>query len=183
MAQWADIVAVLVDQLQLPQFDVLGMSSGAPYSYAIGYKFPRKVRNVYIFSGTPALYDESVLSHWPYPVDRNAGMAELQKLARELFFSNLSAEDLKNEAIRDSMANDCFGIAQDLKLRCQDWGFSLQEVKARVYMQHSRADEAVPFITAELTSKLLPNCTLAIRETGVHFSPEALDDFIRTTVS
>jgi len=99
-----------------------------------------------------------------------------------LFFSNLSAEDLKKNDIRDSMAHNCFGIAQDLKLRCQDWGFGLSDVKARVYMQHSRSDEAVPFMTAELTSKLLPNCTFEIRENGVHFSEEALDDFIRTTV-
>ena len=182
MAEWADLVAVLVDRLKLPQFDVLGMSSGAPYSYAIGYKFSGKARNIYIFSGTPALYDESVLSYWPYPVDRNAGMAELQKLAHDLFFSNLPAEDLKKNDIRDSMAHNCFGIAQDLKLRCQDWGFGLPEVKARVYMQHSRSDEAVPFMTAELTSKLLPNCTFEIRENGVHFSEEALDDFIRTTM-
>lgn len=68
IAEWGEIVSVLVDDLGLTQCDVLGMSSGALYSYAIGYKIPGKVRNIYIFSGTPALYDNTVLAYWPYPV-------------------------------------------------------------------------------------------------------------------
>ena len=158
------------------------MSSGAPYAYALGYKFPQQVRNLYIFSGTPALYDKTVLAHWPYPANQEATLPELEQLAHELFFSNLSAADLENKAIQDSMMNHGFGIAQDLQLRCRDWGFSLSEVRAKVFMQHSRTDESVPFITAELTSRLLPNCILDIRDSGAHFSDEALDDFIRTTM-
>jgi hypothetical protein len=41
----------------------------------------------------------------------------------------------------------------------------------------------VPLITAEMTSKLLPNCKFEIRENDVHFSKEVLDDFIRTAMA
>src|SRR3972149_4553555 len=102
------------------------MSSGAPYSYAIGNKLP-KVRNIFIFSGTPALYDERVLLLWPYEVKKDASMIELERSAKEIFFSNVSQEDLLRNDIKDSMMNNCFGIAQDLKLRCMDWGFDLSE--------------------------------------------------------
>ncbi len=129
MAEWGEIVAVLVDELKLSQFDVLGMSSGAPYSYAIGYQMPDQVRNLFIFSGTPALYDDQILSCWPYPVNKNASMSELEKLAHDLFFANVSGEDAQRPDIRDSMMNHCFGIAQDFKLRCNDWGFRLSDVK------------------------------------------------------
>ncbi len=183
IAEWADIVSILIDELKLSHFDILGMSSGAPYSYSIGYKFPDKVRNIYIFSGIPALYDEKILSLWPYEVKKNAAIAEMEKLAYELFFSNLSKEDLTKNDIKDSMMNNCFGIAQDLKLRCMDWGFSLSNVTENVYMRHSKSDNAVPFITAEMTSKLLPNCKFEIRENDVHFSNEVLDDFIRTVMA
>ena len=178
MAEWGDIVAILVEALDLEQVDVLGVSSGAPYSYAIGYKLPGKVRNVFILSGTPALYDDAILALWPYPVDRKAALAELQTLARELFFSGLSEEELARNDVRDSMMNDCFGIAQDVRLRCVDWGFRLSEVKADVYMQHSRLDNQVPFVTAEMTARLLPNCRFEGRESGEHFSSQVLDDFI-----
>jgi len=36
IGEWGDIVSALVAELNLSHFDVLGMSSGAPYSYAIG---------------------------------------------------------------------------------------------------------------------------------------------------
>jgi hypothetical protein len=35
-----------VDELKISQFDVLGISSGAPYSYAIGYKLPVKAQDI-----------------------------------------------------------------------------------------------------------------------------------------
>jgi len=178
MSEWGDTVALLVDELHLAHVDVLGISSGAPYSYAIGYKLPHKVRNIFILSGTPALYDDGILAFWPYPVNRNAAVAELQALARDLFFSHLSEDDLSRNDVRDSMMNNCFGIAQDLRLRCIDWGFSLSDVSAYVYMQHSRLDDQVPFITAEMTSRLLPNCRLEASEDGEHFSSEILDRFI-----
>ena len=182
IAEWADVVAVVVDQLGLSQFDLLGMSSGAPYTYSIAHHFPQRVRNVYIFSGIPALCDETILRHWPYPVNKNANIAELEKLAHDLFFTDLSEEDLKQNAAKDSMMNNCFGIAQDLRLRCRGWGFDLSEVNARVYMQHSRWDTGVPLVTAELTARLLPNCSLEVTDTDVHFSEAALDEFIRSVI-
>jgi pimeloyl-ACP methyl ester carboxylesterase len=179
MAEWGEIVSGLVDELEISQFDILGMSSGAPYSYSIGYKLPDKVRNIFIFSGIPALYDDRVLSLWPYPMNRQAGISELKKLAKELFFSNVSPEDLQKADIKDSMRNECFGIAQDLKLRCLDWGFDLSEVKAQVSMQHSLEDNLA---AAELTAQWLPNCQLEVRENGGHFSEELLDAFIKKTM-
>ena len=182
LAEWGEIVASLVDELELAQFDVLGMSSGAPYGYAIARRLPERVRAVFIFSGTPALYDERVQALWPYPLDRQAGLPGLQKLASEIFFPNLSPEDLQRNDIRDSMMYNCFGIAQDLQLRCRDWGFDLSEVKAKVYMQHGLQDDQVPVRTAEITAQLLPYCTLEIRKDGEHFTDELLDDFIKKTM-
>jgi hypothetical protein len=46
-------------------------------------------------------------------------------------------------------------------------------------MQHSKADNLA---AVEITSKLLPNCHLEIRETGEHFSSELLDRFIKATI-
>jgi pimeloyl-ACP methyl ester carboxylesterase len=183
VAEWGEIVAELVNALGLARFDVFGISSGAPYSYAIGCRLSDRVRNIFILSGTPALFDDAVLSCWPYPVNRDASLADLQALAYDLFFAHLSKEDLATNAIRDSLANACFGIALDLKIRCQDWGFPLSAVPAKVMMRHSRSDGSVPLITAELTSRMLPNCQFEIRENDEHFSQEVLDDFVETVTN
>jgi pimeloyl-ACP methyl ester carboxylesterase len=182
MAEWGDIIALLVDTLNITQCDVLGMSSGAPYSYAIGRTLSKKVRNIFIFSGIPALYDERILALWPYEVRTHAHITDLEKLSKELFFSNLSTEDLLRNDIRDSMMHDCFGIAQDLKLRCVDWGFDLSEIRMPVYMQHSMQDTEVPFHTAEITATLLPRCLFDVRKSGGHFSDALLDDFIQMSM-
>lgn len=181
ISEWGLIVSTLVDHLKLTQFDVLGISSGAPYSYSIGYQMPEQTRNIFILSGIPALYDPQILAHWPYPVTRNASIAEMQKLAHEIFFPSITPEDLENEDVQDSMKNDCFGIAQDLRIRCMDWGFTCAKVRPRVIMRHSRSDES--FAAAEVTSKLLPNCRFEIRENDPHFSQAVLDDFIQTVMA
>jgi pimeloyl-ACP methyl ester carboxylesterase len=183
MAEYGDVVSALVEKLAISQFDVLGMSSGAPYSYALGYKLAPKVRNIFIFSGTPALYNQDVVSLWPYAITPGATIGELTKVAREVFFSNLSKEDLQRDDIIDSMQHYCFGVAQDLKLRCNDWGFTLTEVPGKVYMQHCKEDNNVPFRTAEITASLLPNCQFTSVEKGGHFSPEALRDFIHNVMA
>ena len=178
IAEWGKIVSVLVDILGLSQFDILGISSGAPYSYSIGYTLQDKVRRIFIFSGTPALYDDRVLALWPYPIKKNASIPEMQIVAKEVFFSNIRKEDMTRNDIRDSMMHDGFGIAQDLRIRCMDWGFKLSDMKSAVYMEHSRTDRDVPFVTAEMTAKLLPNCRMEARE-GDHFSEETLMQFIK----
>jgi pimeloyl-ACP methyl ester carboxylesterase len=183
MAEWAELVRAVVGGLGLAQFDVLGISSGAPYSYAIGNGFPGQARNLYILSGTPALFDAAVLAHWPYPVTPDASIADLQQLAHDLFFAHLSPEDRQSPDIRDSMNNGAFGIAQDFRLRCRGWGFALAAVTQPVFMRHSRADGSVPLVTAELTARQLANCTLEVREADDHFSPAILDDFLRTVVA
>jgi pimeloyl-ACP methyl ester carboxylesterase len=181
IAEWGKIVSILDEKLGLSQFDILGISSGAPYSYSIGYKLQDRVRNIYIFSGTPALFDDRVLELWPYPIKKNASITEMQKVAKDVFFSNVTKADMKKNDIRDSMMNDCFGIAQDLRIRCMDWGFPLSEIRSAVYMEHSRTDKDVPFDTAEMTAKMLPKCQMEVRE-GNHFSEEILAQFIKNVM-
>jgi pimeloyl-ACP methyl ester carboxylesterase len=177
IGEWGKFVSALVDHLGLTQFDVLGMSSGAPYAYAIGNRFPLQARNLYIYSGIPAMYDDAILKFWPFEVKKNASLGEMQKLAKGLFFSNLAAEDLARSDTRDSMANGGFGIAQDFRLRVMDWGFKLEDLKQPVIMRHARYDTGVPFVTAEMTSKLIQKCELIIEDSDVHFSTDSLADF------
>lgn len=180
--EWGDIVAKVIEKLKLSYFDVLGISSGAPYGYSIGYKFPDKVNNIFIFSGVPALYHEEVATAWPYEIKKNARLSELQALAYHIFFSEMSEEALLFNDVRDSKNHNCFGIALDLKIRCEDWGFVLPELKSKVYMEHSLRDDQIPYKTAKITSELLNHCQLITREADGHFSREMLDSFIETTI-
>jgi pimeloyl-ACP methyl ester carboxylesterase len=182
ISEWGEIISVIIKELKLNKFDVLGMSSGAPYSYAIGYKHPEKVRNIYVYSGTPALYDKVIQSKWPYEIAKDKDINEFKKIAYSIFFLDLKEDVKKNNDIKDSMMNDCFGVALDLKIRFMDWGFTLSDVKSAVFMQHSRIDDTVPKALAERTAQLLPDCKLKIVEDEPHFSNETLNKFIKNTI-
>jgi pimeloyl-ACP methyl ester carboxylesterase len=180
IGEWGEIVSTLVDRLGLAEFDVFGISSGAPYAYAVASRLPGRVRALYILSGIPALYDDAVRAGWPFPLDPQATLAEMRQVAREVFFADLTPTDRERSDIKDSLANDCFGVAQDLRLRCRDWGFDLREVTTPVIMRHSQTD--LPALTVR-TASLLPHCRLDLRENDPHFSQEVLDDFIRTEMA
>jgi pimeloyl-ACP methyl ester carboxylesterase len=182
LGDWGDLVALLAVELGIERFDVLGISSGAPYAYAIAHRLPAKVGKVFVFSGIPALCDDRVAAAWPYPIDRKASLDECRALARQIFFSDLPPESAAMPHVRESMMNDCFGPGLDLRIRARDWGFSPSDVAQRVYMQHARDDGDVPFAAAELTAGLLPDCAFEARDSGGHFSPELLDGFIEKTI-
>lgn len=182
IGEWGNLVKHLTDQLGIEHFDVLGMSSGAPYAYAIARELEKQTRNIFIFSGIPAMYDDDVLAKWPFPVKKNASLEEMQTLAMELFFSNPTIEDLARNDYSDSMANQAFGLAQDFRLRCMDWGFKLGEINQPVFMRHARNDMNVPFATAQITSKLLPNCRLQVEENDIHFSTDSLEAYFSATI-
>jgi pimeloyl-ACP methyl ester carboxylesterase len=182
IGEWGQMVAGLVHELNLNQFDVLDMSSGAPYSYAVGYGLSDKVRNIFIFSGIPAMYDDRVSALWPHPITKNADLVEMKKLAYGLFFSNLAAEDRARNDTRDSMMYEGFGIALDFRLRCVDWGFKLGEIKQPVVMRHARFDPGVPLTAVEMTAALLPKAKLIVEETDIHFSQETLDAYFESEI-
>lgn len=180
VGEWGELLRALADALGLEGFDVLGISSGAPYAYAAAAAMPRRARSVYILSGIPALYDEGVRALWPYPDNHEAGMEDLQKIAYEVFFSGCSPADRAQDDVSDSMQNYCFGPALDLHLRCCEWGFTLADVRAPVVMRHSRADGPASLQMAEMTARMFTNCRLEVRENDPHFSPHVLDDFIKS---
>lgn len=179
---WGEIVQYIIKELMLTECDIFSASAGATYGYAIAHVCPEIVRNIYVFSGMPAYYDPEVQSNWPYPIEKNMPQEVAEKITYEIFFANAPKEMLENIDIKDSMNNNCYGPAQDLKIRFEDWGVDLSGIKAKVYMQHSKQDEVIPYKTAERTAFLLPDCSFRLLEKGSHFTPEAYQLFIEEVI-
>ena len=179
IGDWGKLIRGFVEALSITKFAVLGISSGAPYSYAIAWELPKQVEKVYILSGTPDLSDPRVQSLWPFPLNQNIKTQDLQGLAYEIFFKDKTAF---NQAELDSQRNHCFGIAQDLAIRVKDWGFDLRHLEVPVVFQHSRNDENVPLGTVLITQQKIPHARLKIVESQEHFSPLILTKFLNDTV-
>jgi len=176
------IIAKLAAELKIAEFDVLCSSAGAPYGYAAAKACEPNVRNVYVFSGTPALYDEEVQKGWPFPVAKNLTLEESRQIAYEVFFSHCTEKDREQNDVKDSMANNCFGEAQNLRIRFKDWGFTLPEIKSKVFMQHSKKDGVIPYPLAVRTAALLRSYELELLDEGDHFTVERYESFLQRTV-
>ena len=190
-ADWARMIKPLIAELELSKFDVLGMSAGAPYCYALGALMPDKVQRIFIYSGLPALCETDVMNAYPnlpdvkkeYAFYRQASLEDIAKSLYKMYLASLSEEVLELIDFRDSMANNCFGMAREAKLQSLDWGFNLKDVRPPVLMQHSKIDQEAPFAAARKTSDLLPDCTLQILENAPHFSEETLSAFFSEMIS
>jgi len=182
MLDYGAIIAGLAAEMKIAEFDVLSSSAGAPYGYAIAKACGPKTRNLYVFSGTPALYDEEIQKGWPFPVAKNLTIEESQKIAYDVFFSHCTEKDREQNDVKDSMANNCFGEAQNLRIRFKDWGFSLAEIGSKVFMQHSKKDGVIPYPLAVKTAALLGNCELELLDEGDHFTVERYESFLQRTV-
>ena len=182
LLEYGEIISKLIIDLGIEKFDVFGSSAGSLYCYAIAKACSKKTRNVYIYSGTPALYDTEVQKNWHYPISKDLTVEESQKLAFEVFFSHFSEEEKKQNYVKDSIVNNCFGEGQNLRLRFKDWGFNLSEIKSKVYIQHSKKDSALPYTMAVRTAKLLHNCELDLLEEGGHFTDEGYVSFIKNII-
>jgi len=180
--EYGEIVAKLVEELEIKNFDIMGSSAGSIYGYAIAKACSDKIRNIFVYSGTPALYDMEVQRNWPFPISNEISVEDSQKIAFEMFFSHFTEQDKELDYIKDSMQNNCFGEGQNIRLRFKDWGFTLSEIKAKVYMQHSKTDEVLPYILAKRTAKLLNDCELELLEDGNHFTVEGFESYIQNTV-
>ncbi len=179
IGDWGKLIRGFVEALSIAKFAVLGISSGAPYSYSIAWELPKQVEKVYILSGTPDLSDPRVQSLWPFPLNQNAKTQDLQGLVHEIFFKGKATF---NQAEIDSQRNHCFGIAQDLAIRVKDWGFALKHLEVPVILQHSRDDGNVPLSTAVITQQKISHSQLKIAESQEHFSPAMLTEFLNETV-
>jgi pimeloyl-ACP methyl ester carboxylesterase len=182
MLEYGNIISQLVKELSIKQFDVLSSSAGAPYGYAIAKACESEIRNTYVYSGTPALYDANIQKKWPFPVNKNLTVEDSQKVAYEVFFANIPSSELGKNYIKDSMANNCFGEGQNLRIRFNDWGFKMSDIKSKVYMQHGKQDTVIPYELAIMTKELLPNCEIELLEEGEHFTEEGYKLFIEKRI-
>lgn len=182
IAEWGEITEKILDQLGISTCSVFGISSGAPYAYALGQR-SLKVRNIYILSGIPALYMEEIQQNWPFPVNNETKLEELQQIAKDIFFGNGYQLNSADQNMTDSYKNNCYGIALDLYLRTKDWGFLVNDIRQNVFMEHTQDDASVPFICAEQTRKQIKNCTFIKKVSGGHFSEALLNDFIANVVN
>jgi pimeloyl-ACP methyl ester carboxylesterase len=185
---WPGDVAELADQLDIPQFGVMGISGAVPYVLACAMRLPRRVSHVAIISGLGPLREPGVMD------GMNGETATLYKLAMRsprlgrmwmkmlaqtskrtpmiVFRQQLSylpdvdraifePEHMRDHRLADfaeAFRQGAGGAGQEAVLHMTDWGFTLADVPVEVFLWQGELDRHHPPAMGRYLARELPRC-------------------------
>ena len=163
---WGDLFAKIADELALREtFDVVGLSAGAPYAYALAAASPGRVGRIGILSGVPFTAEAGILDLYPQ-ASRAAYMAFASRPERELcdyfkmvvagFDQGFVAEHQLAAALAAISRHGYAGPAREARLQATGWGFGPADVRQPVRLWHAEGDATVPIAAAEASAARLP---------------------------
>lgn len=195
VADWCAILDPLLERLcgrAGGPIDVVGISAGAPYTYALAALRPERVRAAWLLSGLPYVYDDAVRGLYP---DASLRAWEFYGTAdpAEVAASFAEAHDRLVAAFRDvphlvraleeSRATGYVGPAREARLQVHPWGFEPADVLRPVTAWHSRGDDQIPFAAAERTVAMVAGGRLLEQVEPGHLPSEAVLDALFAAVA
>jgi pimeloyl-ACP methyl ester carboxylesterase len=198
VADWVVDATLVLDELRIDSAALLGVSGGGPFAAACAAALPGRVRSLMLVSplGPPGwptsgmAPGERVSLALAGRVPGFGGwfLGRLGVLARyspRLFFAltATSTPDVDRHALGQPGARESFllnyaeafrrgswGVAQDLRVLTQPWGFDLGRINVPALIRHGDADTTVPLQHARLYAEAIPGARLQIHPGQGHFS-------------
>jgi pimeloyl-ACP methyl ester carboxylesterase len=198
LADWAHDAALVLDAMEVESAAVAGISAGGPFAAACAATIPGRVRSLILISalGPPAwpIGGMATGERLSLEVARRAPgfggwfLGWLAALARTnpRMFLRLATSELPGadrRALGEAGMRDAFlanyteafrrgtqGVAQDLRLLSQPWGFQLAAISVPTSVHHGEADTTVPPEHARLYAEAIPGAQLHLYPGHGHFS-------------
>jgi pimeloyl-ACP methyl ester carboxylesterase len=198
LADWVEDAALVLDALRVESADLFGVSAGGPYAAACAAAIPGRVRSLTLVSplGAPGWSTRgmapgeraSLAIAGRAPAFGGWFLGRLAALARRsprLFFdlTATSLPDVDNQTLGQPGTRESFltnyleafrrgswGVAQDLRVLTQPWGFDLGCIKAPASIRHGDVDTTVPLQHARRYAEAIPGARLHIHPGHGHFS-------------
>ena len=173
---WPADVARLADSLGLDRFAILGFSGGGPYAAACALRIPDRLNACGLVAAAgPARRSLSVLAHGlpdlviplvrPFIRDRRAmawWMRRVLWLARQpdrTVFKRPEIQMIVVASIVEALRQGSSGVAREVTLLGEPWGFELEDIAMPVQLWHGEADAIVPVRVGRATASRLPHVT------------------------
>jgi pimeloyl-ACP methyl ester carboxylesterase len=198
LADWAQDAALVLDELEVGSAAVAGISAGGPFAAACAATLPGRIRSLTLIAalGPPAWPTAGMAAgeRLSLEVARRAPafggwfLGRLAVLARSspgLFLRVATSElpDADRRAIAqpamraaflanytEAFRNDSQGVAQDLRVLSQPWGFELSAIRVPASVHHGEADTTVPPEHARRYAEAIPGARLHLYPGHGHFS-------------
>lgn len=190
IARWADDIAAFADVQNHPNFGVIGVSGGGPYTLACAARIPSRLSFAYDLAGWVPVYESKRLSDVLPLLDRIASVIApratplvhlalgffgfmVKRLPSQVLSCMLSASMAESEKqylkdfaydvkviFTEAFAQGAQGPAQDARLQYTDWGFRICDVQYPVRFFHGLEDHVVPYEFAKYKHENTANSTL-----------------------
>ncbi len=182
-----------IESLGLTHCDVLGLSAGAPYCYALAAAYPGLVNAVSICSGIPLANNGDIYRmnaraerfqfflsrHLPAGFIGKYGVKAMEVLERKKGWQDAECGEKMDDVFQKYVRPNWYGIGRSTSVQYKSWGFKAEEIEKKIFLYHSRADEMIPIKIARKSAGLLSNSELVEYESEDHSSEKLLCDAIR----
>jgi len=197
---WPRDVEAIADALGLHRFSILGMSGGAPFALACGWRLPNRVTRVGVVSGLGPVAGRGGIrgmmrfNRWGLRAARTA--PGLLMVCRGVFHAVLSrypeavVSHLRSvsappdravlaesgfattlaRSFRESADGDSRALIQEAVLFAQPWGTWLRDVQVEVLLWHGELDVVVPPVLGRTVAGAVPHCRAEFHPDDGHFS-------------
>lgn len=188
--EYISLLKELILNLKLERFDVLGLSAGSPYCYALAAACPELVAGVNICSGIPLVNIKKIyrMNTW-----QERFLFSLSKYLPANFIGKYGAWSMEAmerkkgwHATEDGVSMDVifqkyvrpnwYGLGRSTHLQYKNWGFDAVSIPKKVSIYHSKTDEMIPFNIAVKSAELLSNSEVYEYDGEEHSSERLLRD-------
>lgn len=195
LEDFACVMEALANHLRLTQFALLGFSGGAPHALALAQRLPTRVNSLHLFSPQGPLDGELLdllpdISQQLYRLAVQDVTAVTKQLSEMIpssdallatFESLVAAPDqavFQDAVFRQSYGNSFAaaisqgmqGMAEDLRICGQPWGFSLNGINAPTNIWQGTKDLLIPSAMAEYLANRIPAAELKFLTDKGHYS-------------
>lgn len=165
VADSADDVRAIADELGLGRFGLWGFSGGPPFALAAAAAMPERV--------TAAVALASPAWSLGLEEDYDAARQELLGQTADDWRAALAPEfaafaEFAVETVQVALAEGPEGWREDELAMVGHWGYAFESIQVRVRIRHGRADRAVPVEHGELLGARIPGSELIVADEDGH---------------
>jgi pimeloyl-ACP methyl ester carboxylesterase len=190
---YAALLSEFIESLYIGCFDVMGLSAGSPYCYALAATYPEQVQRLIVCAGIPLVNDRrifrmnplrdrmffSISRHIPAGVMGKFAVRTLEFMERKKGWQPAVWGENMDIVFEKYVRPNWFGFGWSTHVQYRDWGFDATRTSCEARIYHSLADEMIPFQIVCESAKLLANNKVILLDDENHASEKTLWAAIR----
>jgi len=192
LLDWPDDVVQLADELQLDRFSILGFSGGGPHAAACASSMSQRIDCLALISSMAPL-DATGVAEAMLPANRalfELAASDYRQLEQQLstiattpevlldllegpapaadkaVFAKQDFRRMYTTSLAESVRQGITGLAYDMSLLAQPWGFDPAMITSRVYLWQGEQDINAPAAMGRYLANTIQGC-------NAHFIPDA----------